>query len=73
MSFSIGTKYRDKVWCDVLAMDVCHRLLGRLWQYDRATIHDGKNTYNFVFDKVKIVLLLKKEVEPKPYKEEGKK
>jgi hypothetical protein len=27
-------------------MDVCHLLLGRLWQYDRNVIHDGtKNTY----------------------------
>ena len=27
-------------------MDVCHLLLGRLWQYDRNMIHDAiKNTY----------------------------
>jgi hypothetical protein len=27
-------------------MDVCHLLLGRLWQYDKNMIHDGrKNTY----------------------------
>jgi hypothetical protein len=43
MSFSIGTKYRDKVWFDVVAMDACHLLLGKLWQYDGAAIHDGKN------------------------------
>ena len=27
-------------------MDVCHILLGRLWQFDRKFIHDGrKNIY----------------------------
>ena len=30
VSFSIGTKYKDKAWCDVVAMDACHLLLGRL-------------------------------------------
>ena len=29
ISFSVGTKYRDDVWCDVIAMDACHLLLGR--------------------------------------------
>lgn len=27
--------YNDKLWCDVVPMDACHILLGRLWQYDR--------------------------------------
>ena len=30
-SFSIGVKYKDDVWCDVIAMDACHLLLGKLW------------------------------------------
>eukprot|EP01018_Ginkgo_biloba_P040723 Gb_06946 [translate_table: standard] len=34
--------YKDKVWCDVVPMDACHILLGRLWQYDRQAIHDGR-------------------------------
>ena len=25
---SIGTNYKDQVWCDVVTMDVCHLLLG---------------------------------------------
>nr|GEW03622.1 putative reverse transcriptase domain-containing protein [Tanacetum cinerariifolium] len=29
--FSIGTTYKDNVWCDVVAMDACHLLLGRPW------------------------------------------
>ena len=23
--------YKDKVWCDIVPMDVCHVLLGRPW------------------------------------------
>mgnify|MGYP000456306475 CR=1 FL=1 len=29
ISFSIGTKYQDSVWCDIVPMDACHLLLGR--------------------------------------------
>ena len=29
VSFSIGTKYRDNVWCDVVDMATCHLLLGK--------------------------------------------
>jgi hypothetical protein len=31
MSFSIGVRYKDKMWCDLVAMDACHLLLGRPW------------------------------------------
>jgi hypothetical protein len=56
--FSIGTKYKDNTWCDVVAMDVCHLLLGRPWQYDRNAHHDErKNTYSFLVDNVKLTLL----------------
>jgi hypothetical protein len=52
VSFSIGSRYKDKMWCDVVAMDACHLLLGRPWQYDRGAHHDGrKNTYSFMFGK----------------------
>ncbi|KAB2623198.1 hypothetical protein D8674_025380 [Pyrus ussuriensis x Pyrus communis] len=44
--FSIGTNYKDKVWCDVVPMDACHILLGRPWEFDRCVMHNGwKNTY----------------------------
>ncbi|GJX67976.1 putative nucleotidyltransferase, ribonuclease H [Tanacetum coccineum] len=57
VNFFIGEKYRDEVWCDVVPMDACHLLLGRTWQFDRQTVHDGlKNTYAFVMNGVKIVL-----------------
>jgi len=48
VSFSIG-RYKDEVLCDVVPMHAEHLLLGRPWQYDRRTIHDGfKNKYSFV-------------------------
>ncbi|KAJ0017720.1 hypothetical protein Pint_11317 [Pistacia integerrima] len=48
MQFSIEKKYQDEVWCDVIPMDACHLLLGRSWQFDWRTKHDGfKNTYTF--------------------------
>ncbi|XP_050238038.1 uncharacterized protein LOC126687520 [Mercurialis annua] len=55
--FSVGARYKDSVWCDVVAMDACHLLLGRPWQFDRKVMHDGRNnTYSFVFESVIIVL-----------------
>jgi hypothetical protein len=45
VEFKIGG-YRDEILCDVIPMDVCHVLLGRLWKFDINFIHDGrKNTY----------------------------
>eukprot|EP00253_Pinus_taeda_P011166 PITA_11166 len=41
VEFQIG-KYKDKILCDVMPMDVCHLLLGRPWQFDRSAVHDGK-------------------------------
>ena len=47
IKFKVG-KYQDEVLCDVVPMQACHLLLGRLWQYDRATNHDGcTNRYSF--------------------------
>jgi hypothetical protein len=40
VSFSIGAKYVDHVWCDVVDMATCHLLLGKPWQDDKAAIHD---------------------------------
>ncbi|CAA7021374.1 unnamed protein product [Microthlaspi erraticum] len=58
VTFSIGDHYKDQLYCDITTMDVGHMILGRPWQYDRGTIHDGRrNTYSFMFDNRKIVLL----------------
>ena len=63
VAFSIGMKYKDTVWCDVIAMDTFHLLLGRPWQYDREVSHNGRtNTYSFLFEGVKIILIPSKQV-----------
>nr|GEW16372.1 hypothetical protein [Tanacetum cinerariifolium] len=63
VSFSIGRKYFDNVWCDVVSMDACHVLLGRPWQFDRCTTHDRRsNTYSFNKDNVKVTLVHSKAV-----------
>ncbi|XP_021775237.1 uncharacterized protein LOC110739089 [Chenopodium quinoa] len=41
VSFSIGS-YHDTQLCDVVSMDACHILLGRPWQTDRKSQHDGE-------------------------------
>jgi hypothetical protein len=57
VTFSIGEKYKDQVWCDVVPMDACHLLLGRPWQYDRRVHQDCyANTYSFFKDGIKIKL-----------------
>eukprot|EP00253_Pinus_taeda_P003381 PITA_03381 len=61
VEFQIG-KYKDKILCDVMPMDVCHLLLGWPWQFDRSAVHDGKtNCYKFVKDGIKHTLVPIKE------------
>ena len=63
ISCSIGSRYKDQVSCDVVAMDACHLLLGMPWQYDRRVTHDGfTNSYSFSFNNTKIVLLPSKDM-----------
>ncbi|KAJ0975418.1 hypothetical protein J5N97_017383 [Dioscorea zingiberensis] len=65
VSFSIGQRYFDNAWCDVVSMDACHLLLGRPWQYDRSVIHDGrKNTYSLNIKGKRIVLAPRREEKP---------
>nr|GEW81322.1 hypothetical protein [Tanacetum cinerariifolium] len=69
VSFSVGTTYKDNVWCDVVAMDACHLLLGRPWEYDLDITPNRKtNTYSFLFGGVKNTLMPNKpkEVVNKP-------
>ncbi|KAL4361601.1 hypothetical protein GQ457_04G020140 [Hibiscus cannabinus] len=54
--FAIG-KYKDEVLCDVVPMDASHLLLGRPWQFDKKTTHDGfLNRYSFMHEGKKITL-----------------
>eukprot|EP00253_Pinus_taeda_P014423 PITA_14423 len=63
VEFHIG-RYKDKVICDIMPMDVCHILLGRPWQYDRKVVHNGKmNCYKLVKDGIKHTLVPIKEEE----------
>lgn len=58
VALSIGTHYKDKIFCDVIQIDLGHLLLGRPWQNDREVVHNGKtNVYSFIFDNRRIVLL----------------
>jgi hypothetical protein len=68
VSFSIGRKYFDNAWCDVVSMDACHILLGRPWQYDRSVVHDGrKNTYSLSIKGKTVVLAPRREeITPAP-------
>jgi len=62
VKFSIGPNYKDQAWCDVVVMDTCHLLLGQPWQYNRKVMYDDRlNTYSFLFNSTKIVLLPKRE------------
>lgn len=62
VSFSIGPHYKDRIYCDVAAMDISHLLLGRPWEYDRKIIHYGAdNKYQFTWDNHKILLLPSKD------------
>ena len=54
--FSIGT-YSDFVDCDVVPMQACSLLLGRPWQFDKESVHNGKtNQYTLVHNGKKIGL-----------------
>ncbi|GKA47053.1 hypothetical protein Tco_0739936 [Tanacetum coccineum] len=58
LKFSIGKKYKDEVWYEVIPMDAAHILLGRPWQFDRKIKHDRfQNIYIFKKDDVNITLV----------------
>nr|XP_027109246.1 uncharacterized protein LOC113729116 [Coffea arabica] len=55
--FRIG-RYEDEVLCDIVSMQATHVLLGRPWQYDKRTSHDGfTNKYSFMHDNRKVTLV----------------
>lgn len=63
--FSVGTHYRDLICCDIVPMNACHLLLGRPWQFDRRTTHDGfANTYSFLFESRRITFLPTQDTTP---------
>ncbi|CAL0303552.1 unnamed protein product [Lupinus luteus] len=49
--------YMDSVVCDVVDMDASHLLLGRPWQYDKNTTHEGQtDKFSFEHQNRKVVL-----------------
>jgi hypothetical protein len=47
LSFYLN-KFTGQGLCDLVEMDECHVLLGRLWLFDRNILHDGmENMYKF--------------------------
>ncbi|KAF9618679.1 hypothetical protein IFM89_002374 [Coptis chinensis] len=43
--------------CTIIPIEVCHLLLGRRWQFDHRSIHDGaKNTHSFLYNGRKLIL-----------------
>ena len=51
VSFSVGN-YNDNVLCDIVSMEACHILLGRPWQFDKKTTHNGlSNEITFTHSK----------------------
>lgn len=42
-SFSIGKTYLDEIVCDMVEMDACHMILGRLWQSDVDATYRGRD------------------------------
>jgi len=56
IAFSIG-KYKDEVLCDFVPIEATHILLGRPWQFNKKTLHDGlTNDISFTFHRHKITL-----------------
>jgi hypothetical protein len=58
VKFSLGRKYMDEAWCDVIPMIICQMLLGRPWLYNQRVLYDGyANTYSFNFRGKKFMLV----------------
>lgn len=58
LPLSLGKYYRSTVLCDVVDMEASHVLLGRPWQFDVDATHKGRdNTYSFIWNKRKIIVL----------------
>ena len=57
MHFSIST-CADYVDCDVVPMQACSLLLGRPWQFDKNSVHHGRNNQYTLVQKDKNITFL---------------
>ena len=74
VSFSIGLKYKDNAWCDVVVMDACHLLLGRPWQNNRENISNKllfKNTHHI--NNLSIKSIYRNRISPTPFRKRNNK
>ena len=59
--------YKDKIWCDVVTVDVCQIILGRPWLYDNdVVIHGRSNMCRFEYEGEKIKLTPYRPIAKKP-------
>nr|KYP65386.1 hypothetical protein KK1_011619 [Cajanus cajan] len=80
VKFFIGN-YEDYVVCDIVPMEACYILLGRPWQFDKKTMHNGlTNEITFTHKEKKFVLhplspsqVIEDQVQMKLKREEEKK
>ncbi|KAI0507969.1 hypothetical protein KFK09_014099 [Dendrobium nobile] len=71
INLTIGGAYKDQIVCDVVPLEVCHILLGRPWQYDNKTIHNGeRNTYTLIQNNRKFTLFPQRNISDPPTKKE---
>ena len=62
--------YSDKIWCDVVPMDVGHIILGRPWLFDLdVTIYGRSNSCSFLFENKRIKL---NPLQPRPASKQKK-
>ncbi|GJR38176.1 transposon ty3-I gag-pol polyprotein [Tanacetum coccineum] len=63
---ALGKHYNELVTCDVVDMEICHVLLGRPWQRDVDSTHQGiSNMYLFKWCRKTIAMLSLSVVSPK--------
>nr|GFA05357.1 reverse transcriptase domain-containing protein [Tanacetum cinerariifolium] len=56
VEFSVGMKYKDKVWCEVIPMDACHILLG----FKKIKVRGRPEPYQFTWLKKKNAIKVSK-------------
>lgn len=63
--FSNGTPSYYKICYDAAALNLCHILFGRSYQYDKGVTHNKRsNIHSLIFDNRHIALLLRLETPP---------
>ena len=60
------THYKDKIWCDVIIINVGEVILGKPWLFDKnVTTYDRSNMCQFEHEQIKLLYLRPKTGQPK--------